>query len=148
MAAALDLQPVRVGDTGEKDSHALGVAAIRERIRPRPRSHVYLSASCVYHPHAAAHLHYELASCWVLISQIGYFMASGKAPIFFYLALVFMTSEDPYRCFKDRLSFIGFMNNKIKLRSPVYLGPGALRIELGISEMHMMREARCRESPE
>lgn len=47
-------------------------------------------------------------------------MVGGKAAIFFYLALVFMTSEGPHRHLKDRLGIIDFMNNKIKLLLLVY----------------------------
>lgn len=80
MAAAFEFYSLWQSEAahGEKDSHACGVAVIWERIKSNP------SLTRVYHPHAAAHLYYELAFCWLLILQIGYFMVCKKGAYFIY----------------------------------------------------------------
>lgn len=127
---------------GEKDSHALVVAAIWERIGP-----VYLSESCVYHPHTAARLYYELASCWVWYRKLDILWFVERC-LFFLFFIILHWYSWPLRLhidtFQDRLNFIGFMNNKINLLLVVYCWWVA-----GLSSYHWnAHDAWCRDSPE
>lgn len=108
---------------GGKDSHAFGVGVIwkKKDKSTSPLARLSLGILCLSSSHCGTSLlRIGFLLGFDIANWIFYGLGKGTYYYFFlvclfYLALVFMTSEDPYRRFKDRLRFIGFMNNKIKL---------------------------------
>lgn len=143
MAAALKLQPVTAGGAGHtwrerfprfccgndmgEDKSSSTLARVSLRILGLSSSHCSTSLLWI-----GILLGFDIAN-WTFYGLCLFIFI-------FNLALVFMTSEDPYRHFKDRFIFIGFMNNKIKLLVLLLVYRWCLQVELCITEMHMMHD--------